>query len=515
MSAPGPGISGDAPNGEELERILDSHPGVDRCAVLVDTRDDGSWACAAYVMPRRNDAVVDDGAALGQQYVDEWQGVYDHVYGQPEPDDATFDTRGWLSSYTGDALGPDDMRAWVDGTVARIRALSPRRLLEVGCGTGMLLHRLVGDTERYWAGDISARAVARIRAAFGGEPPAHLELFQAPADDLGPVTAGDVDGFIANSVTQYFPDESYLDRVIGQAVDVVDEGGFLFVGDIRPTALNRAFYAGIELSRAPERAPREKVQSLVERRCCTGTELLIDPGYFTDLPRRFPRVAHVAVLPKRGSRPTEMNRFRFDVVIRLDKSPGGEATVSDWRPWDESRPDAAALRRLLTEERPDAIGLLGVANARTLADHLAAELLTRPDGPATAGEAVAAARAAAAGAVDPEEIWALGDELPYTVRLSWARSLPDGAFDVALVRHEDPAAPAPDIRFPTEPAPPRRHVSDPWYGRVENLRPAKLRDHVRERLGRPMPGRIVLLETFPLTEDGGIDRAALRSVQWA
>ncbi|NGO69797.1 class I SAM-dependent methyltransferase [Streptomyces boncukensis] len=501
----------------ELERVLHTHPGVARAVVRTQVRPDGTPVRTAYVVPCRNDAVQDDAAALGRQYVAEWQGVYDHVYAQPASEDPTFDTRGWLSSYTGGELGEEDMRAWLDATVTRIEGLGARRVLEVGCGTGMLLHRLAPGTERYLASDISAGAVERIRDSFGGALPAGVEVFQAPADDLSAVAPGAVDGFVVNSVSQYFPDEEYLDRLVRQAVDVVGEGGFLFVGDVRSAAVNRAFSAGLELARAPERAPSEKVQGLAERRCCTGTELLVDPGYFTALPGRLPRVAHVAVLLRRGARRTEMNRFRYDVVIRLDRLPGGEAVVPEWQPWDRRRWSADALRRHLAEERPAVLGLLGVPNARVLADHAAAELLSRPDRPAVAAEVLARARESAGDGLEPEDFWALGDDLPYAVRLSWARSLPDGAFDLSLVRVEDGAGkPAPEVRFPDEPAPPRRPVNRPWYGRVENLSPAKLRAHVRARGAEAvMPGRFVLLESLPGAPGQPPDEAALRAIQWA
>ncbi|MFK4066853.1 methyltransferase [Streptomyces sp. NPDC029674] len=501
----------------ELERVLDAHPGVERSAVLTETRPDGTPVRTAYVVPRRNDAVTDDGAALGRQYVAEWQGVYDHVYAQPASDDPTFDIRGWLSSYTGGELSEDDMRAWLDGTVTRIKSLGARRILEVGCGTGLLLHRLAPGTDRYLASDISAGALDRIRGSFGDRLPDGVEVFQAPADDLSAVAPRSVDGFVVNSVSQYFPDEEYLDRVVRQAVDAVDEGGYLFIGDVRSAAVNRAFSAGLELSRAPRRAPSEKVQALVERRCCTGTELIIDPSYFTSLLGRLPRVAHVAVLLRRGARRTEMNRFRYDVVIRLDRLPGGEAAVPEWRPWERDRWGAAELRRHLEDERPAVLGLLGVPNARVLSDHLACELLSRPDRPAVAAEVLDRARAEAGSGVDPEEIWSLGDDLPYAVRLSWARSLPDGAFDVSLVRVDDAsAASAPEVRFPEEPAPPRLPVNRPWYGRVENLSPVKLRAHVREQGAESvMPGRFVLLESLPDAHGDGTAEEALRSIQWA
>ena len=52
--------------------------------------------------------------------------------------DETFDIVGWNSSYTGQPIPEEEMREWVDQTVERILSLRPKRVLEIGCGTGLL-----------------------------------------------------------------------------------------------------------------------------------------------------------------------------------------------------------------------------------------------------------------------------------------------------------------------------------------------------------------------------------------
>ena len=54
------------------------------------------------------------------------------------------------------------MREWVEETVATIAAHGPRRILEIGCGTGLLLYRLAKDCERYVATDFSQKALDRV-----------------------------------------------------------------------------------------------------------------------------------------------------------------------------------------------------------------------------------------------------------------------------------------------------------------------------------------------------------------
>lgn len=63
-----------------------------------------------------------------------------------------------------------DMHEWRDTTVARIRALEPRRLLEIGAGTGLLLRDLAPHCRGYHATDLSEVAVRRLREQTAADP---------------------------------------------------------------------------------------------------------------------------------------------------------------------------------------------------------------------------------------------------------------------------------------------------------------------------------------------------------
>src|SRR6185369_16387658 len=97
------------------------------------------------------------------------------AYGEPAPPDPTFNIAGWTSSYTGQPIPADEMRVWVEATVARIRALRPRRVLEIGCGTGLLLFRIAPTCEQYVGTDFAQAALDHIRQQ---SPPAHVTLLR-------------------------------------------------------------------------------------------------------------------------------------------------------------------------------------------------------------------------------------------------------------------------------------------------------------------------------------------------
>ena len=79
------------------------------------------------------------------EQVAQWRAVFDDIYrqerrGSPIP---TFNIIGWNSTYTGRAASP--RARWRSGwrtRSARIRRARPRRVLEIGCGTGMILFRI-------------------------------------------------------------------------------------------------------------------------------------------------------------------------------------------------------------------------------------------------------------------------------------------------------------------------------------------------------------------------------------
>jgi ubiquinone/menaquinone biosynthesis C-methylase UbiE len=47
------------------------------------------------------------------------------------------------------------MREWVNNQVTQILALQPKRVLEIGCGTGLLLFRIAPHCSKYYATDFS------------------------------------------------------------------------------------------------------------------------------------------------------------------------------------------------------------------------------------------------------------------------------------------------------------------------------------------------------------------------
>lgn len=498
----------------EIEAVIAEYPGVRSAAVIARQDESGQKMLVAYVVPGRR--VADADAASPDQAearLADWKTLYREVYApasKAEGGKANFE--GWNSSYTDAPIPHEEMAVWHASTLERIRATGPQRVLEIGCGLGLLLFPLAENCSDYWATDFSEHALDYVRDRLAGTPLAtKIRLLDArEAIDFDGIPRAAFDVVVINSVIQYFPDLPYLLEVLGKAIDAVRPGGSLFLGDVRNLALLEAYHASVQAWRAPTATTRAQLRRMINEEIAREEELLVHPTFFARIAERFPRVTGVRVEPKRTADRNELTLFRYDVTLTLDGQASADAAPV-WEDWRGSGGTLATLRERLLGARPEAVSLAGIPNACLWSEHRLFAWLAEPEAESPPYDEVDAGGPHPEDAPDswvsPDALWALAEETGYAIEIGWHSGRADGSFDAVLWRDREVSRPR--IPWPLPDAI-ETWANDPLRHRRENQLLAGLRTHLETQLPDYMvPAVLVPMRALPLSENGKLDVRAL------
>src|SRR5262249_1104710 len=229
-----------------------------------------------------------------------------------------------------------------------------------------LLSRLAPFCDRYEGIDLSQTGLDFIRQRVDQDRDKFpgVSLSRRSADELSVFPLRSFDTLVLNSVVQYFPNVEYLAMVLKNAVELIQDGGNIFIGDVRNLALLEAFHTAVQLHQASEDTTIKDLSLRVRQRVDEEQELLIHPSFFHALQHQVPRITDVQIRLKSGRHHNEITQFRYDVILRI----GGETCPQAdcrWLNWQNDVINVERLREILAQNCDTLAAVSDIPNART------------------------------------------------------------------------------------------------------------------------------------------------------
>ncbi len=495
----------------EIESVLMHHSSVKQCVVL-SYKQEKQQNLVAYIVPKTQKILT---LEIAKDHDKSWQKVYENIYADNNIDDLDLNIVGWHSSYTDKPIPKIEMEEWVKHTTNCILSLKPKKVLEIGCGTGLLVARIAPHCEEYIATDISANAINLVQILIRSKKLDHVKTIQRSADDFSGWEDLKVDTIIINSVIQCFSNAEYLLNIINHASKLLFPSGKLFVGDVRHLGLLEAYHASVQFHKTFSSIPKDEFLRKVQMHVVREEELLVDPTFFHALKHHIPNLQHTQIILKTGKYFNELNKFRYDVILFISEEPIilVKPILKNWLASDNLATLCTKLynwKTSIEEGSLQVMGIKSIPNARLSVEEKTLKWMNADDKTALTDEL----RAGDITGIDPHDIIQIGNTLNLYVELRWHYKNPIQLFDAFFVTQspsllsfypaitcEEPCCDTDDWQ---------EYVNNPILIKLQRELVPELNNYLVTKLPYYMiPSTFILMSLIPLSSNGKVDRKAL------
>ena len=221
----------------------------------------------------------------------------------------------WFSSYTGNDLSREEMDEYAANIHTKLKPFINKetRVLEIGCSSGISMFEIAPFIKEYYGIDLSSRILEYTRARAKELGLQNVRVFNLPANRVNEIETDGFDLIIMNSVIQCFNGHNYLRDVIHQSINLLNDNGVIFCGDIQDLELKEDLIKSVHdfYQTNPHKNYAVKLD--------WSNELFLSRPFLDGLANDFSEIISVEHSPKIYTIENELTKYRFDTIIKVDK----------------------------------------------------------------------------------------------------------------------------------------------------------------------------------------------------
>ena len=226
---------------------------------------------------------------------------------------------GWASSYTSEPFSRAEMDEYADNALTKLKPHldKTKRVLEIGCASGITMYKAAPFVKEYYGTDLSQPIIDYNRQICRERGIDNIKLRCLEAEDMGLLEERDFDIIIINSVVQAFSGFNYLRRIISYALDLLNDKGILFLGDLMDLDKKENLIADVHAYK--------KANPYAASKLDFSNEMFVPRAFFEDMRVEFPAIQSAEHADKVFTIENELTKFRYDVLLHVDKTASASA----------------------------------------------------------------------------------------------------------------------------------------------------------------------------------------------
>lgn len=211
---------------------------------------------------------------------------------------------GWINSSNGYHFSHDEMKEFSDNLFQKVKNIVGKEdtVLEIGVASGISCRTVAPLVKKYYGVDISSEVLFFTSQMLKEKNIDNVTLINCEAVDINNVGIPKVKLILMNSVIQYFPGYNYFINILHKSINLIDNTGYIFFGDI----LDLELYDQYKIFRGLKNAHYNREQYYSKE-------------FFEKLPLYFDDITDVIVSDKIGIIRNELTIYRFDVLLKINK----------------------------------------------------------------------------------------------------------------------------------------------------------------------------------------------------